>query len=228
MSQAPAPSARKKPRASVLHVPYWVREFALIRLATVICAGAFGIGISSVFASNWWLHDALDARQAAQQSRDAAYSRFIHVEGEKQDIRTFQPQFLALRSRGLIGEENRLDWVDQIRQIQEQRHLLPLSFEIAPQQPVKLEAQAPRSDYVLRASRMNLHMDLLHEGDLFNFFEDLRQRGYFAVQDCTLKRAQAAQNVANSPTVAADCQLNWLTLAPVAALNTTASKKGKR
>jgi hypothetical protein len=219
---------KKKARAVAIPVPYWLREFALIRLAVVTLAGSLGIGVAAVFASTWYLHDASENKAQAQLSRDAAYTRFAHVENEKQEIRTFQPQFIELRSNGLIGEENRLSWVDQIRQIQEQRKLLPLNYEIEPQQPVKLEGRMPLGGYQLRASRMSLHMDLLHEGDLFNFLGDLRERGNFAVQECMIKRTGGAENVPNAPTLAADCKLNWLTLQPEFDANAQVRKKGKR
>jgi hypothetical protein len=218
---------KKKPRAAAIPVPYWLREFALIRLAVATFAGSIGVGVAAVFASTWYLHDATEAQRLAQQSRDAAYQRFAQVESEKQDIRTFQPQFIELRSKGLIGEENRLNWVDQIREIQEQRKLAPLSYEIEPQQPVRADGRMPLGGYALRGSRMSLHMDLLHEGDLFNFLDDLRQRSYFAAQDCTLKRTGGAQNVPNAPQLAADCKLNWLTLVPEASVKAV-NKKGKR
>jgi len=227
MSNAATP-AKSKTRGAAIAVPYWIREFALIRLAVAICLGALGIGVSSVFASTWWLHGALDTRQQAQQSRDAAYARFAQVESEKQDIRAFQPKFVTLSRKGFIGEENRLEWIDQIRQIQEQRKLLPLNYEFEPQQSVKLDDRLPLGDYQLRASRMSLHMDLLHEGDLFDFLADLRQRSHFAVQDCHLKRLAGAENVSNAPTVGADCHLNWLTLAPAAPARPAAPGRAKR
>jgi hypothetical protein len=227
-NHATLPSAKKKARNATIAVPYWLREFALIRLAVVICAGAIGIGFSSVFASSWWLHDALDTRQLAQQSRDAAYARFAQVESEKQDIRNFQPKFIALSRKGLIGEESRLEWVDDIRQIQEQHRLLPLTYEFEPQQTVRQDGRLELGDYQLRASRMSLHMDMLHEGDLFDFLAELRQRGYFAVQDCTFKRLAGVQNVANAPTVGADCHLDWLTLAPAGAAKVATVRRSKR
>ncbi|HEX8405176.1 MAG TPA: hypothetical protein VF670_11205, partial [Duganella sp.] len=63
-----------------------------------------------------------------------------------------------------------------------------------------------------------LHMDLLHEMDLFNFFADLRARGFFAVQDCSIKRlgtVAGAGGAAEGPTLGADCTLNWITMTPV-------------
>ncbi|MQA42805.1 peptide chain release factor family protein [Rugamonas aquatica] len=225
MNASPAPFSKKPARAAA-PLPYWMREFALIRLAVVTAAGALSIGVATVFASSWYVNHAQDERTQAQQTRDAARQRFAQVETEKREIRSYQPQFVMLRQRGLIGDENRLDWVEQIRQIQERRKLPPLSYDIEPQQAVKLDAPVPLGDYALRGSRMSLRMELLHEGDLFNFLEDLRQRSYYAVQECTLKRIGGPQNVPNTPTMGADCKLNWLTLAPAGALNPAARKKG--
>lgn len=211
---ATLPGQKKKPPVT-LALPYWLREFALIRWGVVALAASIGVGVAAVASSNWYLRDAAAGRDHAQQARDAAYTRFALSENEKREIRTYQPQFLDMRSKGLVGEENRLNWLDAIRQIQEQRRLLPLSYEIAPQQPVALDSKLPLGDYQLRSSRMNLRMDLLHELDLFNFFDDLRLHGYFAVESCTLKRLTAAANVSDAPAVSADCTLNWPTLLPL-------------
>jgi hypothetical protein len=226
MNATSALPGKPKQKAAALQLPYWLREFALIRLAVVTCTGTLGISAAAVFASNWYLDQASEQRLQAQQARDAAYTRYAHVENEKEEIRIFQPQFLALRDKGLIGEERRLDWVDAIRQIQEQRRLLPLNYEFEPQQAVKLDTRLALGDYTLRGSRMSLHMDLLHEVDLFNFFEDLRQHAYFAVQDCVLRRAAAAATP-GAPSLTADCELNWLTLAPAEMVRAAAKKKRK-
>ena len=71
--------------------------------------------------------------------------------------------------------------------------------------------------YQLRGSRMQLHLDLLHELDLLNLLDDLRQAGYFAVQECTLKRNGAGGPPAGATSaLSADCSLLWLTLGSVA------------
>ena len=98
--------------------------------------------------------------------RDAARKRFLYAESEKQEIRAYQPLFVELQRRHFVGTESRLDWVDAIRQIQERRRLLPLTYEIEPQQPYKIEGRLPTGDYQLLGSRMTLHMDLLHEMEI--------------------------------------------------------------
>jgi len=199
-----------------LPMPDWLREFAQIRKAAVTFAGTIGIAAAAVFASYWHMDTARQSEAAALAARDASRSRLVHAETEKAEIRLYQPQFLELRRRGLIGNERRLDWVEAIRQIQEQRKLLPLSYEIEPQQPYTLETRLPTGDYQLRGSRMALHMDLLHELDLFQFLGDLRQVGTFTVQDCAIRRASSAGTTPLAPSLNADCTLDWLTLIPVA------------
>ncbi|MES2117408.1 MAG: hypothetical protein V4578_19765 [Pseudomonadota bacterium] len=214
---ATIPGKKNKPAVAIA-IPYWLREFALIRWGVAAVLASVAIGVTAVLLSNATLRTASASRSHVQQQRDAAYARYAYADNEKRDIRAFQPQFTALRARGLVGEENRLAWLDAIRHIQEERGLLPISYDIAPQQPVAPDPAVATGDYQLRASRVTVRMDMLHELDLFNFLEDLRARGYFAVQDCGLKRLNnaAGQTDAPTPTVSAECTLNWLTLLPAA------------
>lgn len=200
----------KKPAAS-RPLPPWLGELHLIRRALLCC-------VATVVLSLLALHLASDYRDRqalrldlTHKERRAAAARFNQVETEKLEIRAFAPRFLALQRRGLIGEENRLAWIDAIRLSQQQRHLLPLSYEISAQQVLKVPLPLTMGQYQLRGSKMQLHMDLLHEMDLLNFFDDLRQSGYFAVQDCALKRGGAA-SAGQTASLSADCSLLWLTL----------------
>lgn len=191
------------------------REFSQVRNAMLLFLAALLVSLTSVVLSSWYLRQAHLDEAAALLERDGARSRLAHAETEKEEIRLYQPQFIELRRKGLVGPERRLDWVEAIRQIQEQRRLLPLTYEIEVQQPYRLETALPTGDYALLGSRMALHMDLLHELDLLNFLSDLRQTGTFAVQDCIIRRTAAASAAgALAPALSADCTLNWLTLTP--------------
>ncbi|WP_257572682.1 hypothetical protein [Janthinobacterium sp. UMAB-56] len=204
-------------------LPAWVGELQLVR-AALLCF-ALTLLASVVLLSLSAAYRMREAQQLylAQHTRTAAATLFNHAEAEKQEIRTYEPQFLALRQRGLIGEENRLAWIDAIRRSQEQRKLLPISYDISPQQALQVPLPMVMGQYHLRGSRMRLQMDLLHEMDLLHLFDDLRQAGYFAVQDCTLKRQGAAgAGTGNAivtgtmaPALSAECELLWLTLGSV-------------
>lgn len=204
-------TANKKPAATIA-LPYWINEFGLIRTATLTLVAAITVSLTGVLLSEMKRQEADEQLERAQRTRDAAYSRYAQVDAEKRDIRHFQQRFVALRQRGLVGEERRLAWLDAIRQTQEEFKLPPLSYEIEPQQPVQLEAPLDLGELQLRGSRMRLHMELLHELDLFNFLQSLRERSYFAVQDCSIRRLGVVAGTPGASTLGADCTLNWITL----------------
>ena len=210
----PVPPGMKKKAPSIRAMPPWLGELHLVRRA-LLCFG-ITVLLSAVLLQ---LSSSYRERQAqrldlAQKERMAAAAQFNQVETEKLEIRAFAPHFLALQRRGLIGEENRLAWIDAMRLSQERRQLLPLSYDIGPQQVMTVPLPLTMGQYQLRGSKMQLHMDLLHEMDLLNFFADLRRSGYFAVQDCAITRGTGAPaSIAGaSATLIADCDLLLLTL----------------
>lgn len=206
------PVTNKKKAARTIALPYWINEFGLIRTAVLTLIAAVTVSLTGVLLSELTLREA-DARlENAQRARDAAASRYAQADSEKRDIRNFQQRFVELRQRGLVGEERRLEWLDAIRQTQDELKLPPLSYEIEPQQVVQLDAPLDLGDFQLHGSRMRLHMELLHELDLFNFFQSLRERGYFAVQDCAIRRLGVAVETPGASTLGADCTLDWITL----------------
>lgn len=202
----------KKPGTTTRPLPPWLGELHLIRRALLCCVAIVVLSLIALHLAGDYRDRQAQRLDLAQKERRAAATRFNQVETEKLEIRAFAPRFLALQRRGLIGEENRLAWIDAIRLSQQQRHLLPLSYEISAQQVLKVPLPLTMGQYQLRGSKMQLHMDLLHEMDLLNFFDDLRQSGYFAVQECALKRGGTAANAGQNPSLSADCSLLWLTL----------------
>lgn len=201
-------------------LPAWLGELHLVRAALLCFALTLLASVLLLSLSAAYRMREAQRLYLAQHTRTAAATLFNHAEAEKQEIRAYEPQFLALRQRGLIGEENRLAWIDAIRRSQEQRKLLPISYDISPQQTLPVPLPMVMGQYHLRGSRMRLQMDLLHEMDLLNLFDDLRQAGYFAVQACTLKRHGAAAagtgnavaTGATAPALGAECELLWLTV----------------
>lgn len=146
----------------------------------------------------------------AQGRRNDAAAKLRQAEDDKRTVREYQEAYRALRSVGLYGQERRLEWIEQIRNIQQQHHLFPIKYQIFAQQPVKVDAVLLGDELTLRASKMRWQMDLLHELDLLDFLDELRRLGgYYSTQECTLKRINDAQSGAM---LSAECSLYWLTL----------------
>lgn len=193
--------------------PWWLRDFRHLRLAALVFAITAGGAIAAVAGSRQLWHETRARQVQAAQARDLARKQFIQVEQEKRDIALFQPIYRQLLARRLVGVENRLDWLEALRRMQDRYHLPPIAYDIAPRQPVVVSPAMDLGRYRLYTTRMRVQMDLLHEGDLFALLSGLRAQGHSTVQECTLKRPAAVPNAPLAPTVTAACTLNWVTLA---------------
>lgn len=192
----------------------WRDELDLVRRPLTIFLATLAVSLLLAGALGWLRAQQDAALDQATRARQAASSQFQNIETEKHEIRIFQPRFEALQRAGLVGSENRLAWIEAIKQSQSSRRLPSVAYDIEPQQPLAMGAPHAFGDYELRASRMRLQMGLIHELDLFNLLGDLRAAGRYTVQDCKLKRTEAAPEAALAPRLAGDCTLIWVSLAP--------------
>ena len=77
------------------------------------------------------------------------------------------------QERGIIGPEQRLEWVELLKEIRDKRRLIDLQYEIAPQ---RLLDGNPTGRYAFHSSAMKLQLRLLHEEDLTRLIGDLRSQ----------------------------------------------------
>ncbi len=135
---------------------------------------------------------------------------------EKSTIEQFLPAYQSLQQQGMIGAEQRINWVDALRSVNRSLKLYGINYQIDAQKPFQGGGGMPGTFRVYQ-SDMLLHFGLLHENDLLNFFEQLRQThvGLFQIEQCTLQRIPANNiNFGMQPNLEADCTLRWLTLQP--------------
>ncbi|PWF47718.1 hypothetical protein [Massilia glaciei] len=184
-----------------------------VRRPLLICAAALLAAVSAVALSHYFVGQARDDLRHAAQARQLAAGGLAALETSRRETSIYQPRFMQLEHAGMVGDERRLAWTEAIRAIQAARKLPPLSFGFAPQQGVAMDVPMALGGYQLRASRMQLSMGLLHEMDLFNFLDALREHGLFTVQDCSITRKEGPAGSIRTARLAADCTLVWVTLA---------------
>lgn len=207
-----AVSAAARPRQDTARRG-WQDELDLIQRPLLVFAATLTLSLLLAGGAGWKRAQQDAELEQAAKARQAASSQFHNVATELNEIAAFQPRFVALRAAGLVGNENRLAWIETIKHSQSARQLPSVAYDIEPQQPLALTAPVALGDYELRGSRMRLQMALIHELDLFNLLGDLRGAGRFTVQDCKLKRNDVPQEAPLAPRLAGDCTLVWLTLA---------------
>jgi hypothetical protein len=128
--------------------------------------------------------------------------------------------FKKLVEESVIGDENRLSWVEVVQNVVESRKLTSVKYDIASR--VLLDKKLLDKKYkgidVFR-SVMSLDMKLIHEGDLFVMLNALRNeaKGLVTVDKCDIELINKNINegvIAQDDTVnmSAYCELSWYTL----------------
>lgn len=191
-------------------------DSAFVALRRPLIIFAIAIVTASVLAggTGWFRSEQENVLEAARRKHDDTLLRLQSAEKELQDIRTYQPRFNQLVAAGMIGAENRLAWIEALRQSQQGRGIPSVTWEIEPQQLIHVPVPLTLGDYQLRASRMMVHAALLHDMDLFYLLDDLRRAGLYTVQDCLVKRTTVPAVAGLTPRLTADCTLAWISLGP--------------
>jgi hypothetical protein len=198
--------------------------FPRIRKAAMTFAAVLILSIALVAACRTILLRAQPGTAQAQAKQNAARDKFMQAESERVEIRDFLPKFEQLRARGFYGNENRLNMLEAIKSIQENRRLLPISYEFAPQQLVPVEPALLAASLELRVTTIALRFGLLHELDLFNFLQDLKGKGFYTAKDCNLTPVDAIANSPLAPRLMAECTLYWATVGEPAAATADGAK----
>ena len=170
------------------------------------------VGAGAVYATLDATKTAKLAQASAQAQRNEIDRKLKRIFSEENEIKQDSALFNQLAERGVIGEEKRLDWIEQLKAIREKRKLFDLQYEIAPQRPLDTTSGAGFTYY---ASAMKLQLKLLHEEDLLRTLNDLRQQASALTQikSCNVWRLpRESSERGPQAQLQADCQIDWITL----------------
>jgi hypothetical protein len=157
---------------------------------------------------------AVDALQVQQSRLSQARNRFQTSGAEKETIVKYMPLYLGLVRRGFIGEERRIEWIDQLRNINQQYKLFGINYSIGAQEIYKAPLNLVLGAFVLHRSKMKIDTPLLHEGDLLIILNamDKDDLAPFILQDCTLTKIATITRARFVPNLNASCEIDWLTV----------------
>jgi hypothetical protein len=185
-------------------------------VAPAIVAVAFlAVGAIAVFGAQQFLQKARAEQQKAAADRQTAQNRLARATDEEREIREKLVDYQKLRERGLIGDEQRQDWIEQLARIKGARKLFDVKYTIDPQRPADYPGIAGAGEVEFLVSPMKLDMTLLHEEDLFRFLEDLRGAlgSHVVVRSCAMQRLDLQDSKrAVAPRLRADCSLDLVTI----------------
>ena len=188
------------------------KDWRKLGLSLALCLGFCLAGATLVLLSLDRHKQARAQQASAQTQRNQALGKLKQVSEEESEIKLKSALYSNLAARGMVGEEQRLEWVELLRSIKDNRRLLDIQYEFAPQQPL---GNSPGA-WGFYASTMKLQLQLLHEEDLLNVLADLRNtaKALVLVRSCEVSRQprMVAEPTALHPNLQAQCTLDWVTL----------------
>jgi len=178
---------------------------------TAVCA----LGTGAVLYSGKVAAQARDEVRAQEDLLAQARSRVQQSDSERAIIERYVGPYLRLEGDGVVGEEQRIGWIDALRVANSETDLYGVNYEVGVQQAYAFLNEVNAGSLPVRESIMQLRLELLHEEDLLHFFQALAalKVGQFTVTECSLRRLTSDPVVpVNRPTLTAECALAWITI----------------
>jgi hypothetical protein len=187
------------------------RDFGKLKHGALRAAVLLAVAIAALA---WTTIDERKARtehNAALAAKNSIEQKLGQIRADEPDIRRRIEQFRAMDEAGIVGPERRLDWTEQLRDLQRELRLPGMSYEFGPQTALD---GAPASGYAYHASNLKVRLRLLHEGDLLNFLDRLQReaKAMVLVRNCRMARLPSGDAGADGARLSAECSMEWVTL----------------
>jgi hypothetical protein len=180
-----------------------------------ICASILLSGVI-LYSSSEYADFTQKDRRAAQSQMNDARNRLTMARQDQENLSVFSQEYDTLETNKIIGDDHRLDWMEGLEKLRNQNLVIGFRYNIAPQKIYAPQPAIDSGNFDIHYSEMKLQFDLLHEGQLLNFFDALRNqiKAWYQLEGCTLQRSAAEENAA-TPTathIKAECNGGWITL----------------
>ena len=190
------------------------KDLKRLRLPSAGCLALILAGAACYFAADGYLQETKKLAAATSAQRAEVQARLASANEEEREIKASLQQYQTLAARGIVGEERRLDWVDTVTAIKNERRLFNVNYSIEAQKDLDYPGFSPGGDVKFMASRVKMKLQLLHEEDLLNFIDDLARRGksYLSVRSCDVLRESRVGGTTLAPRLQADCVFDLITI----------------
>lgn len=162
---------------------------------------------------------AQEAFSTQESNYTAAKRRYEEARHNRELYKQYLDKYRQLVSAGIIGEEQRLSWIEGLQNINKQFRFASLNYEIEPQAAASMPGMDIPEDIRLNVSAMKLTAGLLHEGDAVSLWEALRRqaKGFYALTGCDLvstmnRESPVIKYTPYTSYVQLECMLDWYTI----------------
>jgi hypothetical protein len=186
----------------------WAEILVPLKLPALVLASVIGLAILLLYASGRYSGAMEDAHSEVAGRLTDANIRLQRLHSQEASFRSDAEAFGRLEAQGVRGPEQRLRWIDLMRQLPAEAGVARASFQLAAQRPYARLPTDSGGPLRLSATAVSLQLEAVHEGRLLRFLDALQTRtpGLLVVRACQLE--------GGSGPVRASCNLDWITLDP--------------
>lgn len=183
-----------------------MRRNMLAAGASVLLSSAMLFGVSQ------YADQSQRDQRSAQILINDAQGHLAAARQDQQNMSAYSDEYGALEERKIIGDEQRLDWIEGLDKLRSQNLVSDFRYHLAPQKSYTAIPATERGSFDIRYSEMTLQFDLMHEAQLLVFFDALHREidGRYQLEGCTLQRIAAP--TPEAPQLKAECSGGWITL----------------
>ncbi len=184
-------------------------DFQRLRRELITFAAITVFAIAFHFGSNYLEQSLLEKVSNAQAQLNEAHSQLSLVQQELTDLHRYLPRYQRLIAEHIIGDEQRLEWIETLESIQANLHLPGLKYDFDPRRPLAAPVGLTLMHHKLLTSPMKLEVFTLHEEQLVNTLEAIHQR---VVGLPVLRGCEMTPTSTGNARTATQCQYDWITL----------------
>ena len=191
-------------------------DFYQLRWSLAAIGASILLSSIILYSSSEYADFAQKDRRVAQSQMNDGRNRLTMARQDQENLSDFSKEYDTLEKNKIIGDDHRLDWMEGLEKLRNQNRVIDFRYNISPQKIYAPQPAIDSGNYDIHYSEMKLQFDLLHEGQLLNFFDALRNqiKGQYQLEGCTLQHIDTPKNEAtpNATHIKAECNGGWITL----------------
>jgi len=192
-------------------------DFFLLRWSILAICASLLIGAAILYFSSTYIGNSQNDLRNARKMRSDARTRLTAAHEDRDNMSIYSSEYGILTKHKIIGEEQRLDWIEGMEKLRQKNLVWDFSYHIAPQKTYVPKPPISSGNFDIHYSAMDLQFDLLHEAQLIDFFAALPKiiQGRYQLEECTLKRNATTEQQSGNPSgpqLSAKCSGGWITL----------------
>lgn len=175
------------------------------------------LGLSIVFliGAAYFYYDRNDMFEQRTRAYDALKYTSDESEAHEFILQESHAHYKDLIDQGSIGEPQRLQWLETLRNLSDAYRIPGLEFTLEGTEITEQNVDPFwHPEVKMRATSMNINLQLTHEGELYRLLSALKQRanGLFSVENCRLRWLNAFGDDSELTRFRGVCQLKWYTV----------------